>query len=76
MDRQASQSTNDYQHTFSVAFTPGRKFRWSVSGELYRNELEPDRYKDLFMLDTKVAYNISRRVEISATLSNMLNRKE
>ena len=76
MERLPSQSTNDFQHTFTGVWTPGNKFSWSASGEFYRNELEPHEYKNLFMLDTKVAYNISRRVEISATLSNILNRKE
>lgn len=30
----------------------------------------------MMMLDTKLTFNISKRVEISASVSNLLNRKE
>ena len=54
---------------------PHRKWEWHVSGEHYRNELTADQFKNVFLLDTKVIYKLSKRLELSASLSNIFNQR-
>ena len=49
---------------------------WTTGGEYYRNQIEADNYKNMFMLDSKLTFNITKRLELSASLTNILNRKE
>ena len=49
---------------------------WTTGGEYYRNQIEADSYKNMFMLDSKLTFNITKRLELSASLTNILNRKE
>ena len=58
----------------SLTLTPVSKWQFQISGEHYRNELTADNYKNMLMLDCKLSYSPSRRVEITASLTNMLNR--
>ena len=44
-------------------------------GEHYRNELTGSAYKNVFLLDTKLVYKLSKRIELSAMLNNILNRR-
>lgn len=70
-----SRSTDNFLYQGSFTLTPCRLITWTAGGEFYRNEIESGRFKNMFMLDTKVTFNISRRFEISASLNNILNRK-
>ena len=54
---------------------PHKKWEWHISGEHYRNELTADRFKNAFLLDTKVVYKLSKRLELSASLSNLLDQR-
>lgn len=54
---------------------PYKGWEWRVSGEHYRNELTTDQSKNVFLLDTKVVYKLSKRLELSATLSNLFNQR-
>ena len=54
---------------------PHKKWEWHISGEHYRNELTSDQFKNVFLLDTKVIYKLNKRLEISATLSNIFNQR-
>ena len=54
---------------------PHRKWEWHISGEHYRNELTADQYKNVFLLDTKLIYKLSKRLELSASLSNIFNQR-
>lgn len=54
---------------------PHRKWEWHISGEHYRNELTADQFKNVFLLDTKVIYKLSKRLELSASLSNIFNQR-
>ena len=56
-------------------FLPHSKWEWQVGGEHYRNELTQGRYKSILMLDTKLLFKPTKRMELSASLTNMLNRK-
>lgn len=51
------------------------KWEWRVMGEQYCNELTEHTYKNVFLLDTKVAYKLSKRIELSAVLNNIFNQQ-
>lgn len=69
-------SSNNYIYSGSVTLTPCSLITWTTGGEYYRNQIEEGRYKEMFMLDTKLTFNISKRVELSASVTNLLNKKE
>lgn len=60
----------------SLNFIPHTKWQWQVSGEHYRNELTEGTYKNVVMLDTKLIFKPSKRIELSASLTNILNKKQ
>ena len=68
--------TDGFIYSGSMTLTPCPLITWTTGGEYYRNEIDDGRYKDMLMLDTKLTFNISRRLEISASATNLLNKKE
>ena len=54
---------------------PHKKWEWHISGEHYRNELTADQFKNVFLLDTKLIYKLNKRLELSASLSNIFNQR-
>ena len=60
----------------SLNFMPHTKWQWQVSGEHYRNELTEGTFKNIVMLDTKLTFKASKRIELSASLTNILNKKQ
>ena len=54
---------------------PHRKWEWHISGEHYRNELTSHQFKNVFLLDTKVIFKLNKRLELSASLSNIFNQR-
>lgn len=60
----------------SLNFMLNTKWEWQVSGEHYRNELTEGTYKNIMMLDTKLIFKPSKRIELSASLTNILNKKQ
>ena len=54
---------------------PHKKWEWHISGEHYRNELTSHQFKNVFLLDTKVIYKLNKRLELSASLSNIFNQR-
>ena len=54
---------------------PHKKWEWHISGEHYRNEITADRFKNVFLLDTKLIYKLNKRLELSASLSNIFNQR-
>ncbi len=63
------------ENELSLTFIPHRKWQWSVSGEHYRNELTEHNYKNIVMLDTKVTFQLNKRIEFAASLTNILNKR-
>ena len=63
------------ENTLLINIMPHSKWEWRISGELYRNELTAGTYKNVFMLDTKIIFKMSKRIELSAMLNNILNEK-
>lgn len=54
---------------------PHKKWEWHISGEHYRNELNEENFKNVFLLDTKLIYKLNKRLELSASLSNIFNQR-
>lgn len=63
------------ENEIMVNIMPHRKWEWHISGEHYRNELTADNFKDVFLLDTKVIFKFNKRLEFSASLSNIFNQR-
>lgn len=55
-------------------FMPHKKWTLNAGGEYYRNELTSGNYKNVFLLDAKIIFKLNKRLEFSASLSNLLNR--
>lgn len=66
-----SQMTNE----LNLTFIPHRKWQWTVSGEHYRNEITDGLFKNVIMLDTKLTYLLSKRIELTASLTNILDNR-
>ncbi len=71
-----SRSSNNFIYSGSVTVTPCPLITWTAGGEYYRNQIAEGRYKEMCMLDTKLTFNISKRIEVSASVINLLNKKE
>ena len=63
------------ENELSLTFIPHRKWQWTVSGEHYRNELTEHNYKNIVMLDTRLTFQLSKRIEFAASLTNILNKR-
>ncbi|MDE6423481.1 MAG: hypothetical protein K2K95_08690, partial [Muribaculaceae bacterium] len=58
-----------------INIMPHSKWEWHISGEHYRNELKSDMYKNVFLMDTKLVYKPTKRIEVSAALTNLLDER-
>ncbi|MDE6237096.1 MAG: TonB-dependent receptor [Muribaculaceae bacterium] len=63
------------ENDLMLNFMPHRKWEWHISGEHYRNELMADNFKNVFLLDTKLVYKLSKKLEISMVVNNILNQR-
>jgi len=66
-------SSMENELLFDIAPLP--KWEWTISGEHYRNEIAPGSYKNLFLLDTKITFNLNKKIELSASLNNIFDRR-
>lgn len=76
MNREEMQNLDRYTHSFSLNISPIDVLSWETEGEYYRNEVAESNYKNLFLLDTKLTWQISKRMELMASVNNLFNRKE
>jgi len=63
------------ENTLLINIMPNNKWEWHIIGEHYRNELTAGTYKNVFLLDTKLVYKLSKRLELSANLTNIFNQR-
>lgn len=63
------------ENEVSLTFIPHQKWQWTVSGEHYRNELTEHNYKNIVMLDTKLTFQLNKKIEFAASLTNILNKR-
>ena len=69
-------SSDSFIYTGNVTVTPCSLITWTTGGEFYHNQIAEGLNKEIFMLDTKLTFNVSRRIEISASATNLFNKKE
>ena len=69
-------SSDNFIYSGSVTLTPCHLITWTAGGEFYRNQIQEGRYKKMLMLDTKLTFNISKHLELSASVTNLFNRKD
>ncbi|WP_455669644.1 carboxypeptidase-like regulatory domain-containing protein [Phocaeicola sp.] len=75
INHQPTRRLNRWQHTFSIFAVPFSRLSTQLSGEYYHNEVVEHQYKDMLLLDGKISYNLGKHIELSATLSNLFNRR-
>ena len=63
------------ENELSLTFIPFSKWQWTVSSEHYRNELTEHQYKNVVMLDTKLTFQLNKKIEFAASLTNILNKQ-
>lgn len=63
-------------HSFALTISPLNSLSWQTEGEYYRNEIVESNYKHMLLLNTKLVWKVNRRLELAASLTNILNRKE
>ncbi len=66
---------DNMENELMLNIIPHKKWEWHISGEHYRNEITSDRFKNVFLLDTKVIFKLNKRLELSASLSNIFNQR-
>ena len=76
MNRKEMQNLDRYTHSFSLNISPIDVLSWETEGEYYRNEVAEGNYKNLFLLDTKLTWQVSKRMELVASVNNLFNRQE
>ena len=76
MNREEMQSLDRYTHSFNINICPTNVLSWETEGEYYRNEVAENNYKNLFLLDTKLTLQVSKRMELAASVNNLFNRQE
>lgn len=64
------------KNELNLNFIPHEKWLWEIGGEHYRNELTEGKYKNIMMLDTKLIFKPTKRIELSASLTNILNKTQ
>lgn len=69
-------NSNNFIYSANISVFPCKLFNISTGGEFYRNQLDDRKYKNMLMLDTKITFNISKRIELSASLTNILNHRQ
>lgn len=63
------------ENSLLINIMPHSKLEWRIMGEHYRNELTEGKYKNVFLLDTKLVYKLNKRIELSAMLNNIFNQR-
>lgn len=75
MNGQSESWLSTIKNELSLTFIPHRKWQWTVSGEHYRNELTEHNYKNVVMLDTRLTFQLNKKIEFAASLTNILNKR-
>lgn len=75
MNGQSESWLSTMENELSLTFIPHRKWQWTVSGEHYRNELTEHNYKNVVMLDTRLIFQLNKKIEFAASLTNILNKR-
>ncbi len=75
MNGQSEAWLSTLENVLSLTFIPHSKWQWTISGEHYCNELSEHNFKNEVMLDTKLTYQLNKKIELAASLSNILDKR-
>lgn len=75
MNRKGAPWLSDLFFATLANIIPSKKWEWHLSGELYRNETAENIFKNVMMLDTRLIYKPSKKIEFQARLANILDRR-
>lgn len=64
-----------FENELMLNVMPHKKWEWHISGEHYSNEISADKFKNVLLLDTKLIFKLSKRLELSGSLNNILNKR-
>lgn len=70
------QATDNMLCHSTLVFTPCKLITWTTALDYYHNQIDSDSYKDMPMLDSKLSFNVSERIEISASVNNIMNKQQ
>lgn len=75
MGRNNASWLSGMKNQLMLNFMPASQWEWHIAGEHYRNELTAGDYKNVFLLDTKLVYKLSKSLELSAALNNICDQR-
>lgn len=75
MNGQSEAWLSTLENELSLTFIPHSKWQWTISGEHYCNELSEHNFKNVVMLDTKLTYQLNKKIELAASLTNILDKR-
>ncbi|MDE7156015.1 MAG: hypothetical protein K2N79_06995, partial [Muribaculaceae bacterium] len=75
MNKLSASWLGQMENELLINIIPHKKWEWHISGEHNRNELTADQFKNVFLLDTKLIYKLTKRLELSALLNNIFNQR-
>lgn len=68
-------NTDSFIYSGSMTLTPTSFMTWTTGGEFYHNQIESGRFNDMWMIDTKLTFNICKCLEVSASVTNLFNKR-
>lgn len=75
IDKQFNQRLNQWEHTLSLTASFSKRWSLQGTGEYYHNEIAKRQFKDILLADGKLTYSLNSNLELSATVSNLFNKK-
>lgn len=76
MNRAAAPWLTSITNKLGLNFFPHPKWEWQTDCEHYLDDLTEGTCKNNVMLDTKIIYKPAKRVELSASLTNILDKRQ
>lgn len=73
VDDGGATTLRDFEHSFSLYYSPIRKLSFSLIGEYYHNEIATRQYSDYFLMDSKAILKFRSNLELALTLNNIFN---
>ena len=75
MNGQSKSWLSTLENELSLIFVPHSKWQWTVTGDHYCNEITEHNFKNVVMLDTKLTYQLNKRIEFSTSITNILDKR-
>lgn len=76
MNSSAESWLSSMENEINVTLTPHDKWQFRIGGEHYRNEITRNNYKNMALLDGNISFFPTKKIELAASITNLLNKKE